>query len=213
MEKSGNWGREIDPGCPEDIVRRIGHPKHTVMARMDNDDWVAPGWIAHMRHMAATKKEKRFLINYQVIGQASDGRLYKFFAIHNQHRTSPFIALVQKTNPQISPYEDVHLNMGAKFPTVYNISPSYVFMVIQGGNRSNRFYANDKFFGDFETHKIDSVEVMQKPVEPVRLVKSAKPTPRQKKAAKRKIDSSRYAPYVVPGTNWADRIANASLNN
>ncbi len=142
---SGNWGREMDEGCPEDIARKLNHPKADIMARLDIDDWVAPGWIAHMKNLAKTSSESRFLINYQVIGQAPDGRLYRFYAPHVRSRTSPFIALVQKKDPRISPYEEVHLKMGALFETVYTIPPAYTFMVVHGGNRSNRVYSMDKF--------------------------------------------------------------------
>lgn len=150
VEGSRNFGREADIGCPEDVVRKSDHPKTSIMARLDTDDWVAPGWIAHMKHMAATKPESHFLINYQVVGQGPDGRLYHFFNSYNQARTSPFIVLVQKESPRISPYEDTHLKMGQKFATVYNIPPSYVFMVIHRGNRRNRVYQLDRYFEDVE---------------------------------------------------------------
>ena len=147
-EKSRNFGREIDQGCPEDLVRRADIPKTSIMARLDTDDWVTPGWIAHMKHMAATKPESHFLINYQVIGQALDGRLYEFFAPHSRERVSPFMSIVQKAEPRISPYEEAHFRMGKKFTTIYTIPPSYAFMVIHKGNRSNRFYKLDKFYED-----------------------------------------------------------------
>lgn len=143
--ESQNWGREIDSGCPEDICRRLNHPRSSIMARLDIDDWVAPGWVAHMKYMSNSIDEPRFLINYQVIGQAPDGRLYTFFAPHVRGRTSPFIALVQKEGPLISPYEDVHLKMGNLFEYVYTIPPAYAFMVVHGGNRSNRVYKLDRF--------------------------------------------------------------------
>jgi len=186
INKSKNWGREIDTGCPEDLLRKHGHPKATIMARLDNDDWVAPGWVAHMKHMAATKPESHFLINYQVIGQAPDGRLYKFFAPHNRGRTSPFIALVQKKEPRISPYEDIHLNMGSRFASVYNIMPAYVFMVVHGKNRSNRLYQLDKYFEDIEVRK----EVSK--VIPI---------------------SIKQNKQLNKGTDWRARIANASFQN
>ena len=187
--ESKNWGREIDNGCPEVIARNSDHPLTTIMARMDIDDWVAPGWVKHMKHMAVNKPESHFLINYQVIGQAPDGRLYRFFAPHNHARTSPFIALIQKTDPRISPYETVHLNMGRRFSTVYNVHPSYTFMVVHGGNRSNKLYPGDKFYGEFENHKLKPVET-----------RSAK------------IISMKQ-PHKVTGTDWRARIARASLNN
>lgn len=152
-KKSKNWGREIDEGCPEDIAKNCGHPTATIMARLDIDDWVTPGWITHMKTLARNIDETHFLINYQVIGQAPDGRLYRFFAPHNPGRTSPFIALVQKTEPKISPYEDVHLNMGKKFSSVYTVGPSYAFMVVHGRNRSNRIYELDSYIGDFKTEE------------------------------------------------------------
>lgn len=156
IEKSGNWGRENDPGCPEEIVRRLDHPKHTIMARLDNDDWVAPGWIAHMKHMSTSIDKPRFLINYQVIGQAPDGRLYNFFMKHIRNHTSPFFAIVQKDSPKISPYADIHLKMGRLFDTVYTISPSYVFMVIGSDNRSNRIYRSDRYFEDIAIENLKS---------------------------------------------------------
>ena len=143
IKESKNWGREHDEGCPEDIARKFGHPMSTIMARLDNDDWVAPGWIAHMKHMALTKHEENFLINYQVISQGPDGRLYRFFAPHNPKRVSPFLAVVQKKDPKITPYADIHLNMGKFFDVTYTIPPAYTFMVIHGENRSNRIYEDD----------------------------------------------------------------------
>lgn len=181
---SGNVGKEDDFGCPEDIIRKVGHPKASIMARLDTDDWVAPGWIAHMKHMALTRSESHFLINYQVVGQGEDGRLYHFSNVHNRSRTSSFIALVQKSEPRISPYEDNHLKMGSKFTPVYTISPSYVFMVIHEGNRSNRFYQFDKYFEDVES-RLEATKVV--------------PMLKQKK-------------QIAQGTDWRSRIINASLN-
>ena len=189
VDTSNNWGREVDKGCPEMLVQSHGHPKATIMARLDIDDWVAPGWIAHMKHMAITNPETHFLINYQVIGQAPDGRLYKFFAPHNRGRTSPFIALVQKEEPQISPYQDTHLNMGKLFASIYNIQPSYVFMVVHDENRSNRLYKGDKYFEEIQAKKETSKVISIKQV----------------KQGKQKSQ--------VTGTNWQARIAQASLNN
>lgn len=146
IEDSGNWGRENDPGCPEEIIKQLDHPKHTIMARLDNDDWVAPGWVAHMKHMSTSIDKPRFLINYQVIGQALDGRLFKTCIIHTSARISPFFAIVQKDNPKISLYADTHLKMGRFFDTIYTIPPSYVFMVIGSDNRSNRVYRFDRYF-------------------------------------------------------------------
>jgi len=167
LEQSGNWGREDDPGCPEEIVRDTDHPKHTIMARLDNDDWVAPGWVVHMKHMAGTINKPRFLINYQVIGQAPDGRLYKFFMRHIRTHTSPFFAIVQKDNPKISPYADTHLRMGKLFDTVYTIQPAYVFMVIGMDNRSNRIYQYDRYFED--------IAMDPEPVKQIPLKKEIKP--------------------------------------
>jgi hypothetical protein len=164
VKESKNWGREIDKGCPEDLIKTKGHPMTTIMARLDIDDWVTPGWISHMKHMAETKPESRFLINYQVIGQAIDGRLYDFFAPHNRGRTSPFIVLIQKSHPLISPYEDVHLKMGTKFSTVYTIPPSYAFMVIHKENRSNRIYAGDKYIDGEEQLSITELKSISKPI-------------------------------------------------
>ena len=156
IEKSGNWGRENDSGCPEEIVRTLGHPKHTIMARLDNDDWVAPGWIVHMKYMSTSIDKPRFLINYQVIGQASDGRLYNFFMKHVHFHTSPFLAIVQKDSPKMSPYADTHLKMGKLFDTVYTIRPSYAFMVIGSDNRSNRIYRGDRYFEDIAIEKLEN---------------------------------------------------------
>jgi len=155
---SKNYGQEKDPGCPEDIVRKSNHPTAPIMARLDTDDWIVPGWIAHMRHMAVTIPKSHFLINYQVISQSSDGRLYNFHAPHTHGRTSPFISLVQKSEPQISPYRDTHLKMGSLFSSVYTIPPSYAFMVIHGENRSNRIYPQDKFLGGPETEHIEPIK-------------------------------------------------------
>ncbi|MBU2685872.1 MAG: glycosyltransferase, partial [Gammaproteobacteria bacterium] len=138
VAKSNNFGREIDNGCPEWIVKNSNHPRTSIMARLDTDDWVAPGWIAHMKYLTKTTPLSHFLINYQIIGQWTDGRLYNFNAAHTKARTSPFIVLVQKAEPRISPYEDLHLRMGGKFSLVHTIPPGYAFMVVHGENRSNR---------------------------------------------------------------------------
>ena len=192
IEKSGNWGREDDPGCPEEIVRRIDHPKHTIMARLDNDDWVAPGWIAHMKHMSTTIDKPRFLINYQVIGQAPDGRLYNFFMKHVPTHTSPFFAIVQKDIPKISPYADVHLKMGRLFDTVYTIQPSYVFMVIGSDNRSNRIYQFDRYFEDIAIERLRNEQLENKVIKFKSKIESkSKPKPKSK----------------IQRTNWRARIA------
>lgn len=187
-KKSGNWGREIDEGCPEDIAKNCNHPTATIMARLDIDDWVAPGWVAHMKYLASTIDKSHFLINYQVIGQAPDGRLYKFFAPHNPGRTSPFIALIQKTDPHISPYEDVHLNMGKLFSSVYTIPPSYAFMVVHSGNRSNRIYPLDKYIGCFEDP--------EKETKKDEVIKKEKVIPIKKQ---------------VTGTDWKSRIERSKI--
>jgi len=145
IERSRNWARETDKGSPEDVAKSLDYPRTSIMARVDIDDWVAPGWVAHMRYLANTMKERRFLINYQVFGQAPDGRLYEFYAPHFKARTSPFIAIVQKDEIVTDIYESVHLKMGTYFDTVYTIPPSYTFMVVHGGNRSNQVYELDKF--------------------------------------------------------------------
>jgi GT2 family glycosyltransferase len=194
VEKSGNWGRENDPGCPEEIVRTFEHPKHTIMARLDNDDWVAPGWIVHMKHMSTSIDEPRFLINYQVIGQAPDGRLFNFFMKHIHFHTSPFLAIVQKDSPKMSPYADVHLKMGNLFDTVYTIRPSYVFMVIGSDNRSNRIYKDDRFFEDIAIERLKN-ERMKGNI--IKLKPKAKAKP------------NKFRPQR---TNWRARIANASFN-
>jgi hypothetical protein len=155
IEKSGNWARETDKGSPEDLAKSLDYPRTSVMARVDIDDWVAPGWITHMRYIAMTMKERRFLINYQVFGQASDGQVYTFYAPHSKGRTSPFLAIVQKDKITTDIYETVHLRMGGLFDTVYTIPPSYTFMVVHGGNRSNQVYELDKFSYVRETEAVE----------------------------------------------------------
>ena len=186
VDISKNYGQEKDVGCPEYIVRNCNHPLARIMARLDTDDWVTPGWIAHMKHMADTIPETHFLINYQVISQAPDGRLCHFYSPHNRGRTSPFIALVQKEEPRISPYRDSHLNMGRLFAFVHNIPPSYVFMVVHGENRSNRIYSKDIYIGD-------DVELIQH-----------KRTQKETTKVPTKLKRKKH-----PGTNWKARIANA----
>jgi len=145
IKKSKNWARETDKGSPEDIIKSLDYPRTSIMARIDIDDWVTPGWVAHMKFMANTMSERRFLINYQVFGQAPDGRVYSFYAPHTKNRTSPFIAIVQKDEITTDVYETVHLRMGDHFDVVYTIPPSYAFMVVHGGNRSNQVYELDSF--------------------------------------------------------------------
>jgi hypothetical protein len=55
------------------------------------------------------------------------------------------MAIVQKDKITVDLYETVHLRMGSLFDTVYTIPPSYVFMVVHGGNRSNQVYEPDNF--------------------------------------------------------------------
>lgn len=177
VKQSKNYGREIDNGCPEFITRTSNHPKSNIMARLDTDDWVAPGWIAHIKHTAASIKSSHFLINYQVIGQSIDGRLYQFFAPHRKGRTSPFIVLVQRKEPRISPYEDLHLRMGSKFAEVYSVPPSYAFMVVHGKNRSNRLYTNDTFieakidYGNVPSTNTQSEHRLDKTIKTLKAVK------------------------------------------
>jgi GT2 family glycosyltransferase len=141
---TGN-GWETDEGCPEDLVRKAGHPLTNIMARLDTDDWVAPGWIAHMKYLSNITKNSRFLINYQIIGQSPNGLLYNFSNPHTRARTSPFIALVQKEGEKISPYKTFHLLMGSLFETVLTIPPFYAFMTVHGENRYNHIYGMDNF--------------------------------------------------------------------
>ena len=145
VKETKNWGRETDKGSPEDILKHMDYPRTSIMARMDIDDWVSPGWVAHMKYMARTIKERSFLINYQIFGQAPDGQIYTFYAPHRKNRTSPFLVLVQKDDIKVDLYETVHLRMGYLFDTVYTIPPAYAFMVVHGGNRSNQVYEPDKF--------------------------------------------------------------------
>jgi len=144
VKKSRNSGVERELGCPEDIVRKYGHPLTNIMIRLDTDDWVVPGWIAHIKYMANTIPETHFALNYQIISQSQSGLLYNFNIPHNVNRISPFLALVQKSHPRISPYAKIHLKMGEFFSSVYTISPSYVYMVVHGENRSNKIYPLDK---------------------------------------------------------------------
>lgn len=183
-----SYGRENDEGCPEIIARTCEHPQASVMARMDTDDWVAPGWVAHMKYMANTIEETYFLINYQVIGQALDGRLYHLQIPHSPDRTSPFIALVQKEPPRISPYEDTHLKMGKRFSSVYTIPPSYVYMVVHGGNRSNRLHPLDNFIGFSNDRTLSLYEDNKKPE---RL---------------KRPPMTRKIPRTIKGTDWKSRI-------
>lgn len=145
VKETKNWGRETDEGSPEHTIKHLNYPRTSIMARMDIDDWVVPGWVAHMKYLANTMKESRFLINYQVFGQAPDGQIYTFYAPHRKNRISPFFAIVQKDKITTDLYETVHLRMGSLFDTVYTIPPSYAFMVVHGGNRSNQVYEADKF--------------------------------------------------------------------
>uniref|UniRef100_A0A6M3XCW6 Putative glycosyltransferase n=1 Tax=viral metagenome TaxID=1070528 RepID=A0A6M3XCW6_9ZZZZ len=189
VRQSRNWGQEKDIGCPEDIVRKCGHPQANIMARLDTDDWVAPGWIAHMKYLAKTTPVSHFLINYQIIGQWTDGRLYNFNAAHTKARTSPFIVLVQKTDPRISPYEDLHLRMGSKFSLVHTIPPGYAFMVVHGENRSNRFYKNDTYIGG-----TDLVGSGPKVI-PIKSIEK----------------SQVYIDNTISGTDWRARIARVKV--
>ena len=191
---SQNWGREMDEGSPEDIAHHTPIPHATITARMDNDDWVGPGWIAHMKAMAKEMPEDRFLINYQVFGQAPDGRIYEFYAPHVKKRTSPFIAIVQKNVWKTHIYETVHLRMGDLFETVYTIPPSYAFMVIHSGNRSNQVYIQDKYIYTKETatDQIASSKIQTGP----RIIQPSKP----------KLSITvRVAARVKP--SWRDRLA------
>jgi hypothetical protein len=169
VDKSRNYASELDEGSPEYIAKHSGHPTAPIMIRMDTDDWVVPGWISHIKHLAKTINKDTFLLNYQVTGQAPDGRLYKFYAPHTDTRTSPFIVLVQKSSITISPYENVHLRMGSMFEDIYTIPPSYCFMVIHQTNRSNMVYVQDEFIESIKNIKRSKLEQgIDKPkIEPI----------------------------------------------
>jgi GT2 family glycosyltransferase len=190
IEKSRNWARETDIGSPEDIAKSLEYPRTSIMARVDIDDWVAPGWVAHMKYMANTINERRFLINYQVFGQSPDGRLYEFYAPHTKKRTSPFIAIIQKDEIITDIYESVHLRMGDLFDTVYTIPPSYAFMVVHGGNRSNQVYELDKFSYIRETVE-DQIKQSIKKEEP-----------------KQSLIIDKFEPRVIRKT-WREKIETA----
>jgi GT2 family glycosyltransferase len=167
VESSKNWAKETDKGSPEYITRHLDYVRTPIMARLDIDDWVAPGWIAHMKSMANLIDEDRFLINYQVFGQAPDGRVYKFYAQHNRSRTSPFMAIVQKKEITTDIYETVHLRMGNLFDSVYTIPPSYAFMVVHGSNRSNQVYELDTFSYIRESkHEENKVQINKRIIKP-----------------------------------------------
>ena len=192
--KSRNWARETDGGSPEDIAKSLDYLRTSIMARIDIDDWVAPGWVTHMKYMARTMKEKRFLINYQVFGQAPDGQVYEFYAPHSRGRTSPFIAIVQKDKITTDIYETVHLRMGELFDTVYTIPPSYAFMVVHGGNRSNQVYEADKFNYVRET-KAD------KPIQPTPTVFDIHIVNKDEKVIVDRLTKK------VAGSSWREKIA------
>lgn len=192
IDKSRNWGRETDIGSPEHIAKSLDYKRTSIMARMDIDDWVAPGWVAHMKHMANMMKDKRFLINYQVFGQAPDGQVYKFYAPHTKKRTSPFIAIVQKDEIKTDIYETVHLRMGDLFETVYTIPPSYTYMVVHGGNRSNQVYQMDEF--SYIKEQDDNTTPIQSQNQPIDLSKPSKPT--TKKPIKLKVNK----------LSWRDKL-------
>jgi GT2 family glycosyltransferase len=199
VSKSRNWARETDGGSPEDITKTLNYLRTSIMARVDIDDWVAPGWVAHMKYMANTINERRFLINYQVFGQAPDGRLYEFYAPHTKKRTSPFMAIVQKDEIITDIYESVHLRMGDLFDTVYTIPPSYAFMVVHGGNRSNQVYELDKFSYTRETIddqiKQPSIAVREKEV---------------KKEPKQKLIVDKFEPKVIQ-RSWREKMQSAQI--
>jgi len=158
IKKSHNWAKETDVGSPEYITKYLEYQRTSIMARIDIDDWVAPGWVAHMKYMANTMKEDNFLINYQIFGQAPDGQIYTFYAPHAENRTSPFIAIIQKKEITVDIYETVHLRMGDLFDTIYTIPPSYAFMVVHGENRSNQVYEKDLFEYARESHSENVVD-------------------------------------------------------
>jgi radical SAM superfamily enzyme YgiQ (UPF0313 family) len=152
------FGKESEKGCPEYIVRTQGHPMTNIMVRMDTDDWVTPGWISHIRHTSNAIKEPNFLINYQILGQSPDGRLYNYSFPHNRNRISPFLVVVQKLNQKISPYSDFHLNMGRKFQSVYTVPPGYCFMVVHGSNMINKSHSKDSFIEAFGEARVTSIQ-------------------------------------------------------
>jgi len=103
--------------------------------------------------------------------------------------------LVQKEEPRISPYEDVHLNMGKLFAYVYNIQPSYVFMVVHEGNRSNRVYKLDRYFEDIEEKlELRNQALVKTKIEPIKVVKQIPKLISIKKP--------------IRGSNWRARMVN-----
>jgi hypothetical protein len=129
-----------------------------------------------MKHLSEVVSDSHFLINYQIIGQAKDGRLYNFSMAHSRSRVSPFLSIIQRTDPKISPYHSVHLKMGELFSKVITIPPSYAFMVLHEGNRSNRMYKGDTYIdGEVSgAHFIEqSIEPEPEPESNLKSVKSS----------------------------------------
>ncbi len=150
---TNGFGKEMEKGCPESIIRNYGHIMTNIMCRMDTDDWVSPGWISHIRHTSNSIKEPTFLINYQIIGQSQDGRLYNYSFPHNGNRISPFLVLVQKVNQSISPYSDFHINIGRRFSSIYTVPPGYVYMVLNNSNIINKHHSKDSFINAYKDNK------------------------------------------------------------
>ena len=112
-----------------------------VQARLDTDDRVSPGWIAHMRHYLATYKSKAFLIHYEPLIEGPDGLLSYHPMYHgkNRKKTSCFLSMVdRKPSRGRHPYMDVHTRMKNHVAgDVVRVGPGYTFLSVHGENKSS----------------------------------------------------------------------------
>ncbi len=117
-----------------------GIPRTEIQARLDTDDWAAPGWTAHMRHLAGKRSEKRFLIHYEPFLQREDGMLAYHPRYHFKKIASCFLALVQKgvnKKKRIHIHSVDHPKMPRKVGKCVWVPPGYSFLVMHGDNKSS----------------------------------------------------------------------------
>jgi len=145
VKRSGNKAIEAADGTPEMLVRQSGHKLTSTMIRMDTDDWIAPGFISHVRYVEQTTALSSFLINYQVIGQDDDGKLFNIYHQFDLNRISPFFAIIQHQEPRKSPYAKCHLYMHELFQHIATVPPGYCYTVIHDENRINKMNDKDKY--------------------------------------------------------------------
>lgn len=136
--RDGQRPNESEEDSPAGLIRRFPHQMSPLMARLDSDDIVGPGWVSHIFHMY-NSYPGNFLINYLHYIQKQDGRLFYDAKLNGCNRATAFLALIQRNGEKVSPYMLNHMKMLNVFEKVYTVPPGYVFVSIHDSNNTSRF--------------------------------------------------------------------------